>query len=59
MTGLLMPTNIFIQKVTEQVSGVGTVTDDIGVVESYSIISAERNGDLDHNSKVFEVGSYQ
>ena len=34
MTGLRIPTNILIQNVTEHVSGVGTVTEAIGVVES-------------------------
>ena len=59
MTGLRIPTNILIQNVTEHVSGVGTVTEAIGVVESYSNRSADKNGLLDHNSKVLEVGSYQ
>ena len=36
ITGRRIPTSIFIQKVTEHVSGVGTVTDAIGVEVSYS-----------------------
>jgi len=48
-----------IQYVTEHVSGVGTVTDPmVVVVESYSIMSGDKNGLLDHCSNVFDVGSY-
>jgi hypothetical protein len=54
-----IPTRFLIQKVTEHVSGVGTVTDAMGVDVLYSIMSAERKGLLDHCSKVFEDGSYQ
>jgi len=38
MMGLLMPTSSCIQKVTEPVSGVGTVTCAMGVVLSYSMV---------------------